>query len=98
MDKTADTDENDDDDILEAMYGIDHQKLIMVNFVHSACETVQTTCLGLNGVKGSVVSSPSGVRSPTSTDDFTILVRKRDRTPLVADFTCFRSNREYRTR
>ena len=32
------------------LYGIDHQKPIMVNFVNSACETVQTTCLCLNGV------------------------------------------------
>ena len=32
------------------LYGIDRQKPILVNFVHSACETVQTTCLYLNSV------------------------------------------------
>ena len=29
-------------------YNVD--KIADINFVHSACETVQTTCLGLNGV------------------------------------------------
>ena len=29
-------------------YNVD--KMADINFVHAACETVQTTCLGLNGV------------------------------------------------